>query len=54
MTSKQITLASEVDVGLALHRTATSRNVFLAKMGEVVPWSALRMKTPTEAYALAA
>lgn len=41
MTPKQLTLASEMDAGFAMHRKATKRDLFLAEMGRVVPWSAL-------------
>ena len=41
MAPKQLTLATEVDAGFALHRKATRRDVFLAEMDQVVPWSAL-------------
>lgn len=41
MAPKQMTLAAEADAGFALHRKATRRDVFLAEMDKVVPWSAL-------------
>lgn len=41
MAPKQLTLATEVDAGFALHRKQTRRDVFLAEMDQVVPWSAL-------------
>ncbi len=41
MAPKQMTLASEVDAGFALHRKATRRDVFLAEMDQVVPWAEL-------------
>lgn len=41
MAPKQMTLASEMDSGFALHCKATRRDVFLAEMDKVVPWSAL-------------
>ncbi len=41
MAPKQMTLASELDAGFALHRKPTRRDVFLAEMYKVVPWSAL-------------
>lgn len=41
MALKQLTLATEVDAGFALHRKATKRDLFLAEMDQVVPWSAL-------------
>ena len=41
MVPKQLTLATKVDAGFALHRKATKRDLFLAEMDQVVPWSAL-------------
>lgn len=41
MAPKQLTLASEMDAGFAMHRKATKRDLFLAEMDRVVPWSAL-------------
>ena len=41
MAPKQLTLATQVDAGFALHRKATRRDVFLAEMDQVVPWLAL-------------
>ena len=41
MAPKQMTLASELDAGFALHRKPTRRDVFLAEMDKVVPWSTL-------------
>ena len=41
MAPKQLTLATQADAGFALHRKATKRDVFLAEMDQVVPWSAL-------------
>lgn len=41
MAPKQLTLAAQADAGFALHRKATKRDVFLAEMDQVVPWSAL-------------
>lgn len=41
MAPKQMTLASEVDAGFALHRKATRRDVFLSDMDKVVPWQRL-------------
>ena len=38
MAPKQMTLASEMDAGFALHRKPTRRDVFLAEMDKVVPW----------------
>jgi len=41
MAPKQMTLATQMGEGFALHRKATRRDVFLAEMDQVVPWSAL-------------
>lgn len=41
MAPKQMTLATQMDVGFALHRKPTRRDVFLAEMDQVVPWSGL-------------
>jgi IS5 family transposase len=41
MAPKQMTLATQVDAGFALNRKQTRRDVFLAEMDRVVPWSAL-------------
>lgn len=41
MTGKQLTLAMQADSGFETHRKATRRDVFLAEMEQVVPWSAL-------------
>ncbi|MGH8155681.1 MAG: IS5 family transposase, partial [Rhodanobacteraceae bacterium] len=41
MAPKQLTLATQADAGFALHRKPTRRDVFLAEMDQVVPWSAL-------------
>lgn len=41
MAPKQLTLASEMDAGFAMHRKATKRDLFLAEMDRVVPWSTL-------------
>jgi IS5 family transposase len=41
MAPKQMTLATQVDAGFALNRKQTRRDVFLAEMDQVVPWSAL-------------
>lgn len=41
MTPKQLTLATEMDAGFALRRKTTKRDLFLAEMDQVVPWSAL-------------
>jgi len=41
MVPKQMTLATQVDAGFALNRKQTRRDVFLAEMDQVVPWSAL-------------
>ncbi|WP_458071696.1 IS5 family transposase [Rhodanobacter sp. BL-MT-08] len=37
----QLTLATQVDGGFEAHRKATRRDVFLAEMDKVVPWSQL-------------
>lgn len=41
MSGKQMTLSMEQDAGFELHRKATRRDVFLAEMDKVVPWSEL-------------
>lgn len=41
MAPKQMTLATQVDAGFALHRKLTRRDVFLAEMDQVVPWAEL-------------
>ncbi len=41
MQSKQMTLSMEQDAGFEKHRKATRRDVFLAEMDKVVPWSEL-------------
>ncbi len=41
MSHKQMTLAVQSDAGFEQHRKATRRDVFLAEMDKVVPWSAL-------------
>ncbi len=41
MAPQQLTLATQMDVGFALNRKQTRRDVFLAEMDKVVPWSAL-------------
>jgi IS5 family transposase len=41
MAPKQMTLATQADVGFAHHRKATRRDVFLAEMDQVVPWADL-------------
>lgn len=41
MVPKQLTLATQMDAGFALNRKQTRRDVFLAEMDKVVPWSAL-------------
>jgi IS5 family transposase len=37
----QLTLATQSDGGFEAHRKATRRDVFLAEMDKVVPWSEL-------------
>lgn len=37
----QLTLAMQADGGFEAHRKAARRDVFLAKMDKVVPWSKL-------------
>jgi len=41
MTDKQLTLATQADAGFERHRKTTKRDVFLAEMDKVVPWTAL-------------
>lgn len=41
MAPKQLTLATQMDAGFVLNRKPTRRDVFLAEMDQVVPWSAL-------------
>ena len=41
MTPKQITLSMQHDAGFERHRKPTRRDVFLAEMDQVVPWSEL-------------
>ncbi len=41
MTSKQMTLSMQKDAGFEWHRKAPRRDVFLAEMDQVVPWTAL-------------
>ncbi len=38
---EQLTLATQADGGFEAHRKTTRRDVFLAEMDKVVPWSAL-------------
>jgi hypothetical protein len=37
----QLTLATQADGGFEAHRKATRRDMFLAEMDKVVPWSEL-------------
>ena len=41
MTQQQMTLAAQSDGGFEAHRKATRRDVFLAEMDKVVPWTQL-------------
>ena len=41
MTDKQLSLATHLDSGFERHRKTTRRDVFLAEMDKVVPWSVL-------------
>lgn len=41
MTPRQMSLSMQHDASFELHRKATRRDVFLAEMDEVVPWSQL-------------
>ncbi|MGH8190799.1 MAG: IS5 family transposase [Rhodanobacteraceae bacterium] len=41
MAPKQLTLATQADARFALHRKQTKRDVFLAEMDQVVPWTEL-------------
>ncbi len=41
MTPKQMSLSMQHDAGYERHRKATRRDVFLAKMDQVVPWAQL-------------
>ena len=41
MTDKQLSLATHLDSGFERYRKTTRRDVFLAEMDKVVPWSVL-------------
>ena len=38
MSQRQMSLSMQQDAGFERHRRATRRDVFLAEMGQVVPW----------------